>query len=162
MCLDQELSLADSETHIAGYLCCSPSPKPRRGWIGQSVFKDSFPEVAENVSRDPVPEKEHFVLVEELSESDLLARHPGAVARFVFYILRNRVAPPLYYFELILKTVDSLRPFPKARNDLSQICERFAELDCPEAGTLRSLILGGTQEGSPPLASGFDPLRSSP
>ncbi len=76
-------------------------------------------------------------------------RHPGALARFVFYILRNRVAP-LYYFEPLLKIVDGLRQFPEARNDLLQICEQLAELGYPNAGTLRSLILGGTQEGSPP------------
>jgi hypothetical protein len=119
-------------------------------------FKDSFPDVAENVYKSPVPKREHFFLFEELSESDLLTRHPGAVARFVFYLLRNRVAP-LYYFEPILKIVNGLRPFPEARNDLLQICQQLAELGYPNAGTLRSLILGGTQEGGPPPASQTPP-----
>jgi Domain of unknown function (DUF4020)/SIR2-like domain len=115
-------------------------------------FKDSFPDVAENVYRSPVPKREHFFLFEELSESDLLTRHPGAMARFVFYLLRNRVAP-LYYFEPILKIVNSLRPFPDARNDLLQICQQLAELGYPNAGALRDLILGTTQEVDTPPAS---------
>ncbi len=115
-------------------------------------FKGSFPEVAENVSKGPVPKREHFFLFEELSESDLLTRHPGAVARFVFYLLKNRIAP-LYYFEPLLKIVDGLRQFPEARNDLLQICQQLAELGYPNAGTLRSLILGGAQEGGPPPTS---------
>jgi hypothetical protein len=117
-------------------------------------FKDAFPDVAENVYRSPVPKREHFFLFEELSESDLLTRHPGAVARFVFYLLRNRVAP-LYYFDPILKVVDGLRPFPEARNDLVQICQQLAELGYPAAGALKNLILGGTQEGpASPTSSG--------
>jgi hypothetical protein len=90
-------------------------------------FKDSFPDVADYVYRSPVPKREHFFLFEELSESDLLTRHPGAVARFVFYLLRNRVAP-LYYFDPILKIVDGLKPFLEARNDLLQICQQLAQV----------------------------------
>jgi hypothetical protein len=116
-------------------------------------FKESFPNVAENVYRSPVPKREHFFLFEELSESDLLTRHPGAVARFVFYLLRNRVAP-VYYFDPILKIVDGLRPFPEARNDLLQICQQLAELGYAGAGVLRNLVLGGTQEGPAPAPSG--------
>jgi hypothetical protein len=109
-------------------------------------FKTSFPDVAENVYKGPVPKKEHSILFEELRESDLLTRHPSAVARFVLFLLRNRVVP-VYYFDPIEKIVHTLRPFPEARNDLVQICQQLAVLGNPAAGTLRDLILGDTQEG---------------
>ena len=115
-------------------------------------FKESFPDAAEDVYRSPVPKREHFFLFEELSESDLITRHPAAMARFVLYLLRNRVAP-LYYFDPIVKIVHGLRPFPEARNDLLQICQQLAELGNPDAGRLRNQILGTLQEGGPPPAS---------
>jgi Domain of unknown function (DUF4020) len=116
-------------------------------------FKTSFPDVAEYVYKGPAPKREHSIMFEELMESDLLTRHPSAVARFVLYLLRNRVFP-LYYFDPIEKIVHILRPFRESRNDLVQICQQLSELGYSEAGRLRNLILRDIQEGGPNTPGG--------
>jgi hypothetical protein len=107
-------------------------------------FKTSFPDAASNVYRGPVPKLEYSILFEELSESDLLVRHPVTVARFVVYLLKNRVLP-LYSFDSVEKIVYGLRPSPDTRNDLLEICQQLAELGHPSAGGLRAFIVGDTQ-----------------
>ncbi len=112
-------------------------------------FKSSFPEVVERIYEGPAPKREHSFLFEELSESDLLTLYPSEVARFVVYLLGNRVVA-IYDFDALEKIVNRLRPFAEARNDLLQICHQFAELGNANASALRDQILGDSHEGSPP------------
>jgi SIR2-like protein/uncharacterized protein DUF4020 len=113
--------------------------------LGWSIcFKTSFADVADTIYKSPVPKVDHSFVYYDLSESSLPGFKPGAVAKFVLYLLKNRLIP-LYEFDPIVKIVGILKPFPEARSDLLPICQQMAELGYAGAGALRNSILENGQ-----------------
>src|SRR5262249_16625893 len=120
-------------------------PKPLEvGEITEMVewalaFKESFPEVAENIYKSPEPKAEHRFVYDQLSKSDVIRLHPKAAAALVLYLLKIDFTP-VYWFEPLVKIVQDLKAFDGAKEALRQICGELARLGYPGAGVLRNSI----------------------
>jgi hypothetical protein len=114
-----------------------------------------LPEVVEQIRKGPIHSPRLGSFYHKLLDTDLAKKHPAAVASLLQYLLLTPNQSPLLC-RIIDGLVRGLVAAGAPRKNLLLICESLAEIGCPTASELRTLI-ESTPGDSGNAASGNSP-----